>query len=87
MSHFIYCYAECHYAECHNAECRYAGRRGACKLSNHWYDSLFSFHSVFSCMFVRLRVQGSKSLVNKYFLNENGVLIQMKKLKTIQAAN
>ncbi len=24
MSHFIYCYAECHYAECHFAECRYA---------------------------------------------------------------
>jgi hypothetical protein len=21
MSHFIYCYAECHYAECHYAEC------------------------------------------------------------------
>jgi hypothetical protein len=24
MSHFIYCYAECHYAECRYAECRYA---------------------------------------------------------------
>ena len=24
MSHFIYCYAECHYAECLSAECRYA---------------------------------------------------------------
>ncbi len=24
VSHFIYCYAECHYAECHYAECRYA---------------------------------------------------------------
>jgi hypothetical protein len=22
MSHFIYCYAECHYAECRYAECR-----------------------------------------------------------------
>jgi hypothetical protein len=24
MSHFIYCYAECHYAECHYAKCHYA---------------------------------------------------------------
>jgi hypothetical protein len=24
MSHFIYCYAECHYAECRYSECCYA---------------------------------------------------------------
>jgi hypothetical protein len=29
LSHFIYCYAECHNAECHCAECRYAECRGA----------------------------------------------------------
>ncbi len=29
VSHFIYCYAECHYAECHSAWCRYAESRGA----------------------------------------------------------
>ncbi len=29
MSHFIYCYAECHYAECRYAECRTAACHGA----------------------------------------------------------
>jgi hypothetical protein len=50
MSHFIYCYAECHnaecryaecryaecrYAECRYAECRYAECRGAMILAKH----------------------------------------------------
>jgi hypothetical protein len=37
-------------------------------------------------MFVRLRVLGFESSVNKDFLNENDILIQMKKLKIIQSS-
>ncbi len=43
MSHFIYCYAECHYAERRYAECRYA-EYASVATANFFQSSL-----VFAC--------------------------------------
>jgi hypothetical protein len=37
-------------------------------------------------MLLWLRMQGFESLINKDFVKENGILIQMKNLKTIESS-
>jgi hypothetical protein len=67
VSHFIYCYAECHHADCRYTECRYAECHGA--ITKPSYAIAFVY---FVGFFVNLFCYDFKTFISLAWTDETG---------------